>query len=136
MPVAAARIAEADRMLIDRACVGGGWNFGNSVVLGQDLRPYIATTALALLALQDRRADPVVDRGWTYLREHRLDESSGLALALTAICCRIYGAPAADVEARLRDLAARTAFLGNLHVLAMAAYALAADSHGAKAFRV
>ena len=133
---AAARIEEAERMLLDRACAGGGWNFGNSAVLGQDLRPYIATTALALLALQDRRKDQVVVQGWDYLREHRMTESAGLALALTALCCRIYGVPAADVEARLRDLAGRTGFLGNLHVLAMALYALTADSHGAKALRV
>lgn len=135
-PAAAARIGEAERMLLDRACVGGGWNFGNSAVLGQDLRPYIATTALALLALQDRRTELTVARGWEYLREHRLSESSGLALALTALCCRIYDAPARDVEARLREVAGRTAFLGNLHVVAVALYALTADSHGAKALRV
>jgi hypothetical protein len=135
-PPAAARIGEAERLLLDRACAGGGWNFGNSAVLGQDLRPYIATTALTLLALQDRRKEPVVAQGWEYLRAHRLSESSGLALALTALCCRIYDAPARDVEARLGELAGRTGFLGNLHVVAMALYALSADSHGAKALRV
>ena len=135
-PEAIARIQEADRLLIDRACVGGGWNFGNSVVLGQDLRPYVACTAIALLALQDKRADPVVASGWKWLQQHRLSESSGMALALTAMCARIYEDPAKDVEARLRDLASTTAFLGNLHVTAMALYALSADTHGLKAFRV
>ena len=135
-PAVAARIGEAERLLLDRACVGGGWNFGNSAVLGQDLRAYIATTALTLLALQDRRRELAVARGWEYLREHRLSESSGLALALTALCCRIFDAPARDVETRLREIAGRTAFLGNLHVRAMALYALTAASHGAKALRV
>ena len=36
---AAARIAEADRMLADRCCVSGGWNYGNSNVLGKELSP-------------------------------------------------------------------------------------------------
>jgi hypothetical protein len=135
-PDAAARIQEAERLLLDRACVGGGWNFGNSVVLDQDLRPYVACTAIALLALQDKRADPVVATGWQWLRQHRLSESSGMALALTSMCARLYGEPANDVEARLRELASTTAFLGNLHVTAMALYALSADSHGLKAFRV
>jgi hypothetical protein len=135
-PDAAARIQEAERLLIDRACVAGGWNFGNSAVLGQDLRPYVACTAIALLALQDKRTDPVVEQGWSWLRQHRLSESSGMALALTAMCARVYGEPAKDVEARLRELAASTAFLGNLHVTAMALYALSADSHGLKPFRV
>jgi hypothetical protein len=135
-PDAAARIQEADRLLIDRACVGGGWNFGSSAVLGQDLRPYVACTAIALLALQDKRTNPVVASGWKWLQQHRLSESSGLALALAAMCARIYGEPMPDVETRLRRLAATTAFLGNLHVTAMALYALLAETHGLKAFRV
>jgi hypothetical protein len=133
---AAARIHEAERLLLDRACADGGWNFGNSVVLGQVLRPYVTCTAIALLALQDRRSDPVVASGWRWLRQHRLSEVSGMALALTAMCARIYGEPAADVETRLRELAATSVFLGNLHVTSMALYALSAGTHGLKAFRL
>src|SRR5258706_177994 len=50
-------IAEAERMLYDRACAEGGWNYGNSTAYGVELPPYLETTALALLALQDRRDD-------------------------------------------------------------------------------
>jgi hypothetical protein len=47
------RIEEAHRLLADRMCRGGGWNYGNKAILGFDLDPYPDTTALALLALQD-----------------------------------------------------------------------------------
>src|SRR5207245_2935538 len=52
------RISEAERLLVDRCCTAGGWNYGNANMLGQDLRPYVSTTALGLLAMQDRRQDP------------------------------------------------------------------------------
>jgi hypothetical protein len=37
-------------MLLDRACVGGGWNSGNSVVYGLPLLPHVEATAIALCA--------------------------------------------------------------------------------------
>ena len=64
---APARIAEAEKLLIDRRCQPGGWNFGNASVMGQDLRPYVPTTALGLLAMQDRRQEDVVVRGLSTL---------------------------------------------------------------------
>jgi len=49
------RIHLGVEMLLDRACVDGGWNSGNSVVYGVPLRPHVEATAIALLALQDER---------------------------------------------------------------------------------
>ena len=34
---AESRIAEADKLIANRSCVSGGWNFGNASALGQDL---------------------------------------------------------------------------------------------------
>jgi hypothetical protein len=39
-------------MLLDRACLGGGWNAGNGVAFGVALAPHVEATAIALLALQ------------------------------------------------------------------------------------
>ena len=44
-----------------------GWNFGNATMMAQDLQPYLPTTALALLALQDRRDLPAVSTSLAYL---------------------------------------------------------------------
>jgi hypothetical protein len=47
----AARLGTGARLLIDRRCRDGGWNYGNRRVRGVDLPGYAQTTALALLAL-------------------------------------------------------------------------------------
>jgi hypothetical protein len=133
---AAARIEEADRLLVNRSCDGGGWNYGNASTLAQDLRPYVSTTALGLIALQDRRADPVVARSLSYLDRVRLNEPSAMALALTSVCLRLYRLPADDVEKRLADDVDRAERLGNLQSLAMALYGVSAPQHEARALRV
>jgi hypothetical protein len=131
-----ARIDEADKLILNRSCEAGGWNFGNASALGQDLRPYVPTTALGLIALQDRRAEAVVGRSLAYLTQARVKEPSAMALALTALCLRIYDRAADDVEARLAEDADRAERTGNLQALAMLVYALSATQHGAKAMRV
>src|SRR5207302_5660581 len=45
------RTREAVRLLIDRLLVGGGCNYGNTVVMDQGLRPHLQPTGLAMLAL-------------------------------------------------------------------------------------
>lgn len=134
LPVDPAHVAEGERLLIDRVCRSGGWNYGNANVLGDDLSAYVPTTATALLALQDRGADPVVQTGLSYLWENRTSERSGMALALVAICLDVYGRPVGDVHDALVNQFERTAFLGSHHVTAMALYALSASNHELKPF--
>jgi hypothetical protein len=45
------RTREAVHLLIDRLLLDGGCNYGNTMVLGQTLRPQLEPTGLALLAL-------------------------------------------------------------------------------------
>jgi len=132
----AARIDEAERLLLDRVCQSGGWNYGNSNVLGKELNAHVPTTALALLALQDRRDHPSVQKSVDYLTRYRVAEPAGMALSLTSICLRVYGVPAADVDERLAALAEKHAFFNNLHVTAMALYSLTADEHDVEDFRL
>ncbi len=47
----------ATKMLLDRRCSDGGWNYGNRKVLGEILPAYPETTALALLGLAGSGAD-------------------------------------------------------------------------------
>jgi hypothetical protein len=131
-----ARIEEAERLLLDRVCLTGGWNYGNSNMLGQELNAHVPTTALALLALQDRREHPFVRKSLEYLVRERLSESAGMALALTSICLRVYGVPAPDVDERLSALGERHAFLNNLHITAMALYSLTGNDHDVEDFRL
>ncbi len=135
-PLVAQRIAEAEAVMFDRVCEPGGWNYGNSQVLMQDLRPYVPTTALALLALQDKRAHPAVVRSLDWLTAHALSEPSTMPLALAAVCLSVYGRPVTELLARLRQQQDRTRALGTAHLTAMAAYALDLPAHKAVAVRV
>jgi hypothetical protein len=134
-PDAPARVAEAERLLIDRACTAGGWNFGNASVMHQNLRPYVPTTAIGLLAMQDRRAEPVVARGLTFLEEHWSDEISTPAMALSIACLRTYGRQVENIQSRLRDHVDRAESFGNLHGMALALFALSAGERS-NAFQI
>lgn len=130
-----ARIAEADTLLLDRACVGGGWNYGNSNMLGQELHPYVPTTAAAVLALQGREAEPEMARGLEFLEHQSVSEPSGFALGLAAIALRVMSRSAsAALEVLVRHLPT-TCTLGNQLGAALSLYALRTD-HGDAAFRL
>ena len=97
------RLDEGRRLLLDRRCRDGGWNYGNRRVRGHDLPGYSETTALALLALQscgagsleaslararrdwDNPALPRVGRLWT-----------ALALRKAGVSVQLNEAPAID----------------------------------------
>jgi len=134
-PAAAARIQEADRLIANRVCESGGWNYGNASVVGQDLRPYVPTTALALIAMHDRRNLRAVERSIEWLRAEPTKEPSASALALAAIALRIYDVPAAEVDARLAGDVDRAERIGNLQALAMMLYALTTGPQAYRALR-
>jgi hypothetical protein len=125
-PAASERISVGERLLLDRACVDGGWNYGNTKVFGKDLWPYVPTTALALMAMQDRRSDPIIQRSLAQLQKDVASERSMSALALTIICLRVFGMTQPQVQRDLYALVERnqTQWRDNLLGVAMALYAL------------
>ena len=131
-----ARIGEAERLLLDRMCRAGGWNHGNSNMLGTELPPYVSTSALGLLAMQDLRDREPIAGTARYVQAHRVDEPSAMALGLTAIALGIYGIPVGDVTEALAAEWRRARFIGNLHVMALALYAVTGARKGYEAFRV
>jgi hypothetical protein len=133
---ALARIDVAERMLRDRCCVAGGWNSGTAMVLGQGLNPYVPTTALGLMALQNLPQDPVVVRSLAALRRLSLSERSAMALSLTLIAFALFGISTGELEQALLDQWNRTLFLGNMHSTAMALYSLTHRDHGTSDFRI
>ena len=124
-------IAEAEQMLYDRACPGGGWNYGNSVVYGQPLPPYLETTAMALIALQDHRGDERNRMGFEALTRMAADAASGWGLGWSILCLRIHRQDVTAALRRLRDIHAKTAFLGETKSVALA---LLAATDGAREF--
>ena len=122
--VDSSRMDEAERLLIDRSCLRGGWNYGNSNMLGQELEPYVPTTAIGMLAMQDRLANPIVERSLNYLEEHAISERSGTALALALLALRACGRRDDEVRAALMDQLAVTTAFGNHAAIALAVCAL------------
>ena len=133
---ATARIGDGEAMLIDRVCQSGGWNYGNSNAFTQDLRAYVPTTALALLAMQDRRSVPAVARSLSWLEQHALSEVSTMALSLAAVALSVFDRPTAKVIDALLRHEEKTASLDNAHLLALALYASTLPMHKARAFRM
>lgn len=115
-----ARIAEAERMLYDRMCQGGGWNYGNSNVLGERIPPYAEVTALTLVALQDRRDSASNRESLGALRRMLGETRSGFALAWGIVCFSVYGEDVSSLRDALRAAFERTGFLGATRTLALA----------------
>jgi hypothetical protein len=124
-PAAAEPIADGLGVLRDRECVGGGWNYGNRIVLDEELPPFAQTTAIAMLALQGI-AEPLVPRGLETLRRLWREEADGaLSLSLATAALALHEDPDhRDAAAALRGNFERTGFLGDVVALAWAAIAL------------
>jgi hypothetical protein len=136
LPAAATeRIAVGERMLIDRVCAGGGWNYGGSNVFGQDLLPYVPTTAWGVLALQDRPQEPAVVQSLRRLRQDAATEPSAQALALAVLALRVAGKPDPAITAALLSEATRVMTLQHNVGLALTLYALEDRTRG-RAFAI
>jgi hypothetical protein len=123
-PTSEQRIAEGERLLVDRACSPGGWNFGNSRVYESDLPPYVPTTAIALLALQDRPVTPSLDAGLKFLAQEAPVESSSMALGLGALALSAWGRTQAGLSNALERQLSTTAEIGSLLGIGIGLYAL------------
>jgi len=76
------RTRHAEAMLIDRLLAGGGCNYGNTVVLGQELRPHVQPTGLAMMALAGQASsDRRIARSLDYLTANLLAETTSASLA-------------------------------------------------------
>ena len=124
------RVDVAERVLRDRACAGGGWNFGNGVVYGSALPAHVPPTAAGVMALQDRASDSLVIDAVGYLERHARLEGSTTALALSALALMILGRPSGDIVDALVARCAQADRSSNAAVLGMAACALGAAVTG------
>jgi hypothetical protein len=93
------RVEDGIALLRDREAIGGGWNYGNRIVLGEELPAFVQPTAVALLALQGID-DPIVDRGLAWLNRVWEIESDGLlSVAAAAAALRAHRHPSAAAAA-------------------------------------
>jgi hypothetical protein len=119
-----ARIREAEAVLRDRVCPGGGWNYGNGEVYGQALYAQVPTTAFGVLALQDLAGDSLRNDAIGFLERHAAAEGSTSALALASVALASVGRSASAPLAALVDRHDVTLTFGNVAAMGMAAYAM------------
>ena len=127
------RVNQAELMIYDRMCKGGGWNYGNAAVYGDPLWPYPDITALALIALQDHKERKENQASLSILSKTAETTDSGLALGWTTICLSVYGEDISELRKRLDQKFARTKFLEETKPVALA---ILASGNGARLLRV
>jgi len=118
------RIHLGVEMLLDRACVDGGWNSGNSVVYGVPLRPHVEATAIALLALQDEQQTEMVQKSLSWLRQNAASVDSVSSLAWCILTLFVYQEPIGGLKNRLATIIGDGRDIRNNATLATAILAL------------
>lgn len=118
------RAREAARLLEDRLLVAGGCNYGNTLVLGQQLLPHIQPTGVALVALAgEATVTPRVQAALAYLQRELGPNitASSLAWGLTGLAAHDRWPTGA--EGWLAAAARRSMRRGAQHELALVAMA-------------
>ncbi len=118
------RIHLGVEMLLDRACVDGGWNSGNSIVYGVPLRPHVEATAIALLALQDEQRTEMVQKSLSWLRQNAASVDSVSSLAWCILTLFVYQESVEPLKNRLATIMGDGREVRNNATLATALLAL------------
>jgi hypothetical protein len=86
-------VACGTRLLLDRALPHGGWNCGNTIVFGHELRPQPVPTALSLLALAAlHNRSRAVRQGVDYLRHASTALTAPVSLGWSLLALRAHQA--------------------------------------------
>jgi len=92
------RAQEARSMLLDRQLEHGGWNYGNTRIFDQPLRPMPLSTGLALCALAGRVQREAVEKSLFYLIMSMNQIRTPLSLGWGILGLSAWGERPADVE--------------------------------------
>ena len=127
------RIHNGELLLYGRMCKKGGWNYGNPIAFGEELKPYPDTTAVTLIALQDHQTNEANQKSLAVLQAMVAQVHSGLTLSWAILCFALYGQDVSQWQRFLTDSYEKTGFLGETKTVALALLAL---QNGVEVFRV
>ena len=104
-----ARVREAVKLIYDRLLPAGGCNYGNTFVLGQQLRPHLQPSGVALLALAGERDDSGrLERTIAYVRREISAEMTTSSLCHALLGLTAHGQWPERADEFLRDATRRT----------------------------
>ncbi len=95
------RIEAGLRLIDNRALPSGGWNYGNSLVLGRALRPQPAPTGVALVALAGQPRTPTIDRALAYLQQKWPMIEAPASMSWSVLGLDAWGKRPRDADSRL-----------------------------------
>ena len=124
------RVLEAQRLLLDRECLHGGWNYGNRSVFGAELRPMPEDTGMALDALQDSTSKSSLERSLAYLKSAVKSLRTPIALAWSLLGLGAWGERPAAAAALLSECWQRQERYGVYDTTALSLLILASRSSG------
>jgi hypothetical protein len=117
------RTREAVRLILDRQLPGGGCNYGNTVVLGQRLRPHVQPTGVALLALAgEKDSGGRIAKSIAWLRRSIGPETTAPSLAWAVLGLKAHDTAPPQADEWLAQ-AAGTLRVPSPHALALLALA-------------
>lgn len=103
------RTREGVELLWDRQLPKGGWNYGNTTVLGSELRPHLQATGIALTALAgEPDAVAQASQSLVYLQRQLSGTVPTLSLCWSLLGLAAHGRYPADATAWLEQAAKRT----------------------------
>ena len=124
------RVLEAQRLLLDRECLHGGWNYGNRSIFGAELRPMPEDTGMSLDALQDATSKSSLDRSLAYLKSTVKSLRTPLALAWSLLGLGAWGERPAAAAALLSECWQRQERYGVYDTTSLSLLILASRSSG------
>lgn len=124
------RVEEGVRLLVDRLLPGGGANYGNTIVLGQELLAHVQPTGISLWALAAAGVEsPLIEKAIEFLDANLSAETTTASLAYAVMGLAAQGRRPAEADQWLRAAYEReTARKPNLYKLALLANAAATTS--------
>ena len=100
------RTQDARRLIMDRQLPAGGWNYGNTIVYQQELRPMPETTGIALQAITGLALRQDVAESIDYLKSQLPRLTTPFALAWAVLGLAAWG-ETADRQEHIRRILAR-----------------------------
>ncbi len=85
------RTREAVYLVYDRMLPVGGWNYGNTFIMGQQLRPHLQPTGMALLAIARDTDGFSIERSMQYLRRNLSAETTTASLCYGLLGLAAHG---------------------------------------------
>jgi hypothetical protein len=106
------RFREGIQMIMNRRLPRGGWNYGNTLVFGAELFPFIDATGMALTALAGHTSEESVKSGIDYLRAEAENCRAPLSLGWALFGLGAWGIFPGESEIWIEETLARQEKLG------------------------